>query len=101
MTSILPSSDPSILKKMNGKNCQYQVIKLHDCAEHALVRHSNGYCGVVCTHDNGYSCHELGKRILAGDVIEAQYQAKYIMRCGGTSRGIDVIEILATGETHD
>ncbi len=75
--SLLPNSSPRILKPMaNG----FQVV-WDEAADHHVLQH-NGE--PIAAHHNGYSCHELAKRILTGNTARALDQFDYIKACGGT-----------------
>lgn len=55
-------------------------VRWHDeLDEHAL------YCGEqrIASHHNGFSCHNLAERMLAGNEERTLAQFDYITACGG------------------
>jgi hypothetical protein len=94
-TSVLSNSSPEILKPMPCKAGTLQVRWIDDDAGHGLFITFAQGTSLLATHDNGYSCHELAKRIAAGNYDRAVQQANYIMDCGGTGRRMAVIEYWA------
>lgn len=93
--SILPSSAPQILQPMQLGARILQVHALPEIDSHGLfVETPHGPC-LLATHGNGYSCHSLAKRMIAGDAAKVREQAEYILDCGGTCRKIEhVLEYL-------
>jgi hypothetical protein len=89
--SILPSSSPQILEPMPHKRGTLQVIALPEADTHALTLKTALGVSIIATHSNGYSCHNLGERMIAGDPVRVQEQAEYIQACGGTAREISAI----------
>lgn len=79
--SILPSSSPQILAPMKFGAGVLQVVQDFEADTHHLTLQGK----VIASHPNGYSCHELGKRMLAGDRVRVIAQAAYIVDCGGKS----------------
>ncbi len=86
--SLLPSSDPQILKPIQASFGTLQVVPLPDEDTHALVL--NGET-TLAKHPNGYSCHALAERMQSGNVPLALDQADFIVRCGGFSMDADSI----------
>lgn len=74
--SILPNSSAAILAPMPGG---LQTRWHDDLDSHVL------YCGEkrIAGHHNGFSCHELAVRMLAGDMKRTLAQFDYITACGG------------------
>jgi hypothetical protein len=90
--SILPSSDPHILKPLQGLHGTFQVRPLPEFDTHGLFFDER----LLVTHANGYSCHSLAARILAvwsgtRDVQYAMEQFDYILACGG--KGLERTDI--------
>lgn len=86
--SILPSSDPGILRPLASKFGVLQVQVMAEEDTHGLFL--DGV--LLAEHPNGYSCRELARRFAgAGD---AQDQADYIVRCGGrvAAAGLALLE---------
>lgn len=89
--SLLPSSDPHILRKIETVFGTFQVRALPDLDTHGLfLTHERGE-SLIATHPNGYSCHNLAERMIAGDETRIRAQAEYIQFCGGTTRHHDHI----------
>lgn len=89
--SILPSSDPAILRPIETEFGRLQVRALPDLDTHALfLTHDRGECSLVM-HANGYSCHEVAKRMAAKDAAKVRDQVQHILACGGLSMHIDSI----------
>lgn len=88
--SILPNSDPEILKPMA---CGFQV-RWHDELDMHVLYHGEQR---VAGHHNGYSCHELAKRILSGSAERAMAQFSFITACGGKhyATDADMVAIIA------
>lgn len=104
--SILPNSSPEILLPMVGKHGTLQVRWQEEMGSHGLFYQAvkDGSWRFLAGHHNGYSCANLGKRIIAawaGDV-EAEYamrQHDYILACGGHAISASFLkDILARGE---
>lgn len=64
------------MKPMEGG---FRVQWHEELDTHVLYRGDQRIAG----HHNGFSCHELAKRILAGDPARAVAQFDYIKACGG------------------
>lgn len=79
--SILPSSNPQILRPMPFRGGVFQVVPDYEKDTHRLT--FNGV--TIASHPNGYSCHCLAERIIAGLPYKVQAQANYIVDCGGSS----------------
>ena len=81
-----------------------RVLQVHSIPEadtHGLFLETpHGPC-LLATHPNGYSCHNLGARMIQGDAKRVREQVEYILRCGGTARDIDAICELLTEGSHD
>ncbi|MBP5855669.1 hypothetical protein KAJ83_01510 [Marivibrio halodurans] len=74
--SVLPNSSAEILRPMDDG------LRVHWHSEmdlHVLYRNGQRIAG----HHNGFSCHELAKRILAANPRRAIEQFDYIRACGG------------------
>lgn len=82
--SILPSSNPQILEPIPFLGGSLQVRALPEADTHALYFTDGEAERELCRHPNGYSCHELAKRIFGGDSERIRDQARYIVACGGT-----------------
>jgi len=87
--SILPSSDPSILAPIDAPFGRLQVRALPDLDTHALFWAHDQYDSLIAIHPNGYSCHQLAKRMVAGDEARVRAQAAYLLDCGGLVMKID------------
>lgn len=95
--SLLPSSDPSILKPIEASFGRLQVRALPDLDTHGLfIKHDRGEC-MIAEHANGYSCRELAERMVAGNEARIRQQVEYILDCGGTARKVDHIVGYALG----
>ena len=97
--SLLPSSEPLILQRMEGPHGALQVRPLPELDTYGLF-FGDGL--LLATHPNGYSCHALAERILAAwsgvrDVAYVLAQFDYILACGGLGRQRDSIEHIARG----
>jgi len=90
--SILASSDASILKPLQGLFGTLQVKPLYELDDHGLFLTDDwGYTNLIAMHPNGYSCHNLAKRICdvwdgKRPVEYAIEQYKYILACGGMTK---------------
>lgn len=89
--SILPNSDTTILKPLEGKHGVFQVKWISELDTHGLFFSSGTYNSVIAMHHNGYSCHALAKRIIEVWQLSKpeQYaidQYKYINACGGMTK---------------
>ena len=74
--SILPNSSAEILKPM-AVGVQ---VRWHDELDSHVLYHGDRR---IAAKHNGFSCHELAKRMLSGDTERALAQFKYITDCGG------------------
>lgn len=93
--SLLPSSDPSILKSIATSFGVLQVRALPSLDTHALFRSDERGKSMVAEHANGFACHELAKRMIAGDEGRVRQQVEYILKCGGMARHVDhIVEIM-------
>ena len=98
--SILPSNSREVLRLKEHVNGSFQVKVLKEADTHALYfKHpdATGFTLLV-THPNGFSCDELGKRIIdvwnkKGDVNRAMAQFDYILDCGGLKAFCIVISL--------
>lgn len=81
--SILPANCPEILLPVPYNGGELQLRVLVDEDTHVLVFVRNGEEQELARHPNGYSCHALGKRLVAGDLERAFDQIEYILACGG------------------
>lgn len=88
--SILPSNNHEVLRLKEHANGSFQVRVLKEADTHALYfKHpDNGDFCMLVSHPNGFSCDELGKRIIdvwnkKGNVDRAMAQFDYILDCGG------------------
>lgn len=79
--SILPSSCPEIIKPMPFNGKVLQVAPDYGQDTHHLTLDGK----TIASHPNGYSCHALAERMIAGDVKRIRAQAQYIVDCGGQS----------------
>lgn len=94
--SILPSSSPQVLEPQPFRHGALVVRALPDADTHGLFWNREEMSSLLATHSNGHSCHNLGKRMIAGNVERVRDQAEYILRCGGTCIAVDnVCELLA------
>lgn len=84
MRSILPNSDATILQPIETQHGVFQVKLIPLIEDHGLFL--NDF--LIAIHNNGYSCHNLAKRIIEvwkGDRQKAYAleQFDYILACGG------------------
>jgi hypothetical protein len=79
--SILPSSSPHILAPIDCAFGRLQVRVLDAEDTHALFLDDTR----IASHPNGYSCHCLAARLVAGDAKRVIDQAEYIIACGGVA----------------
>ena len=100
--SLLPSSDPAVLKPMADGPRIFQVRALPELDTHALMLNMGQGEMALAMHANGYSCHELAKRMIhawADPTPEKQQRAldqfDYILRCGGLGMQRAAIESIA------
>ncbi len=90
--SILPSSDPSILKPLKGLHGVLQVRPIPEADTYGLFfTHKDG-TSCLAQHSNGYSCHNLAVRLVdvwAGkrEPAYALAQFVFILNCGGLGMG--------------
>jgi hypothetical protein len=77
--SILPSSCPAILQPMPFKGKVLQVVPDYKADTHHLTLDGK----TIASHPNGYSCHCLAERMIAGNAEKIKEQANYIVACGG------------------
>ena len=97
--SLLPSSDPRILAPIKCKAGQLQVVPCEDADTYALVLTTDQYTATLATHPNGYSCHALAERLLAGDRKRTDEQIKYIIACRGTAQDPErIAELMHTAK---
>lgn len=89
--SILPSSNRQILQPMVCKFGTLQVRAILVLDTHMLFLTTATGEIIVAEHPNGYSCHELATRMMAGDAKKVREQAQYILDCGGMTMKIDNI----------
>lgn len=95
--SLLPSSEPRILRAVETVGGAFQVRVISELDTHGLFhRHAQGET-LLATHPNGYSCYALLAFLIAGNVDAAKRQIQYILDCGGTARHPD--HVCATVET--
>lgn len=57
------------------------VVPDYEADTHRLTHNGK----VIASHANGYSCHALAERMIAGNAQRVNEQAQYIVACGGTS----------------
>lgn len=98
MKSILPNSDATIFKPVNTEHGVFQVKLIPLIDDHGLFL--DGFLIVV--HNNGYSCHNLAKRILdvwqgKRDRLYAVDQFDYILQCGGLGCSKTSLEWIVDG----
>lgn len=100
--SILPSSSPEILRPIQFKTSVAKISTLQVVPDEQRDTYDLVFRGtlfdderrfVVASHPNGYSCHELAKRMVAGERSRACEQFVYIVACGGsvTSEGASLL----------
>lgn len=92
--SLLPSSNPTILAPIKIGTAILQVMPDEKMDTHHLTLKRNDVETIIASHPNGFSCHSLAQRILAGDVQRITEQADYIIRCGGQSKSATDISAL-------
>jgi hypothetical protein len=100
--SILPSSEPRILRPQVGAHGTLQVRPLPELDTHGLFL---GESLLLAQHSNGYSCNVLAERILSAwrgerDVASAMEQFDFILACGGKGLPRAAIENIARGLPH-
>lgn len=89
--SVLPSSDPQILQPIVCTFGTLQVRAMPELDTHMLFWSHDRYESMLAEHPNGYSCHNLAKRMVAGNKDKVRQQAQYLLDCGGMTRHIDCI----------
>jgi len=92
--SILPNSNSAILAPM-----AYGLqVRWHEELDSHVLYHGEQR---VAGHHNGFSCHELAKRILSGNAERATAQFDYITACGGQHYIThEAFATILTGVTH-
>lgn len=100
--SVLASSDPSILQPMVGAHGTFQVRPCPELDTYCLFFEKSE----LAMHPNGYSCHNLAKRILEvwegkREVQYAMEQFDYILACGGMGRQRATAEFIVRGLPKD
>lgn len=94
--SLLPSNEARILQPVITPFGTLQVRVIAELDTHGLFhKHAAGET-LIATHPNGYSCHELLKRMADRntDRVTAERvarQVKHILDCGGTAQHLDCI----------
>jgi hypothetical protein len=85
--ALLGNSSAEILKPLQGAGGTFQIVWIEQIDAHALLYQRDQSEGAVmlATHHNGFSCHALAERIIAGNRERALSQLEFIARCGGTS----------------
>lgn len=96
--SILSNSAPYILTPMHGAHGVLQVKLIPLIEDHGLFMGES----LLAVHNNGFSCHCLGERIIAAwegkaPASKALEQFDYILRCGGLGKSRDSILWIAEG----
>lgn len=107
--SILPSSDPQILKPMVGKHGTFLVRPVPDLDTYVLEFESTDgkYKPTLVMHPNGYTCHGVAERILkawAGEreIDYVMRQFDHVLACGGLGIARGSIEHIVKGlPEHD
>ncbi len=89
--SLLPSSEPRILQPIETPFGTLQVRALPELDTHALFRTDSRGTSMVAEHANGFSCHELAKRMVVGDEARIRAQVQHILMCGGMARHVNHI----------
>lgn len=89
--SLFASSDERILRRIDTPTADLQVRAVPNLDTHILFISYEHGVSMLAEHPNGYSCHALALRIVAGDVANAKEQAKFIQDCGGMARSLDAI----------
>lgn len=89
--SLLPSNSHEILQPMTAPFGTLQVRVIAELDTHGLFWLHNGHEAVLAIHPNGFSCHELAKRMVARDYRRATQQLEYIMDCGGIGKREEAI----------
>ena len=89
--SFLPSNEARILQPVKTHFGSLQVRVIAELDTHGLFhKHERGE-SLLATHPNGYSCHELLKRMNDGSADRVRAQVQYILDCGGTTQHVDHI----------
>ena len=96
--SILPNSDASILQPIQTEHGTFQVKLVQSLDDHALYFNDS----ILVIHNNGYSCHNLAKRIIEvwdgkRDKKYALDQYDYILACGGMGKARGSVEWIVSG----
>lgn len=94
--SILASSEPRILLPMVTSFGMLQVVEHFDEDTHVLqLDPGSGTTERLASHPNGFCCHELAVRMLAGDPERVRKQVEWITDCGGKCAPVDrILELL-------
>ena len=100
--SILPSSDPTILKPLNGLHGLLQVIPIPEADTYGLFFTAKDGKSCLAQHSNGYSCHNLAVRLVdvwsgKREQAYALAQFDYILSCGGLGKSRESIAHIAAG----
>lgn len=89
--SLLTSNEARILQPTIAAFGTLQVRVIAELDTHGLFhKHAAGE-SLLATHPNGYSCHELLKRMAAETADRVTQQVEHILACGGTARKLDHI----------
>lgn len=102
MKSILPNSDMTILQPINTVHGVFHVKLIEGLDDHGLFFNDS----LLAIHNNGYSCHNLAKRIIEvwegkRDRDYAIEQFDYILACGGMGRSKGSVEWIVDGCKKD
>lgn len=113
--SIFPSNTPAIMHVESGRKGHLQVRDLGEVLDtHGLFyeRLPHEYepappFRLIASHPNGYSCHELSKRLQAAweqpgakEPVECVIaQAEYILACGGLT--VDLQRLREIAQTDE
>lgn len=100
--SILPPSEPAILKPLNGLHGVLQVRPMPEADTYGLFFTDKDGTSCLAQHSNGYSCHNLAVRLVdvwsgKREPAYALAQFDYILSCGGLGKGRESIVHIAMG----
>jgi hypothetical protein len=82
-SSVFASSSPQILRPVSFRDGELVVVPDDAADTHHLDFRKGATTKRLASHPNGWSCHNLGQRIISGGKVTEQ--AEYIVRCGGTA----------------
>lgn len=96
---MLPSNEACILRPVKTHFGSLQVRVIAELDTHGLFHKHEGGESLLATHPNGYSCHELLKRMSVETADRVRDQVQYILDCGGTAQHVEhLVSLSKQGE---